>query len=61
MNYELNDKWSLYLQYKDLGTTYSTNLEKLIETIEKIKAKDINIIKIINARGIYCSICILDS
>jgi hypothetical protein len=31
MNYELNDKWSLYLQYKDLGTTYSTNLEKLID------------------------------
>jgi len=31
MNYELANKWSLYLQYKDLGDNYSTNLEKLID------------------------------
>lgn len=36
MNYELADKWSLYLQYKDLGNNYGTNLEKLMD-IKDIK------------------------
>ena len=36
MEYTLNDKWILYLQYKDLGTNYNENLQKLIE-INNIK------------------------
>ena len=36
MNYELSDKWTLYLHYKDLGETYITNLEKLMD-IKDIK------------------------
>jgi hypothetical protein len=31
MNYELAEKWTLYIQYKDLGDTYAKNLEKLID------------------------------
>lgn len=31
MNFELSNKWTLYLQYKDLGDDYITNLEKLID------------------------------
>jgi hypothetical protein len=30
-NVELNDSWTLYLHYKDLGTCYNDNVEKLIE------------------------------
>tara|TARA_B100001778_G_scaffold312944_1_gene297037 strand:- start:66 stop:632 length:567 start_codon:yes stop_codon:yes gene_type:complete len=35
--HELSNKWNLYLQYKDLSTNYSGNVEKLIEinTIEE--------------------------
>jgi hypothetical protein len=32
--YPLNDKWTLYLHYKDLGTTYISNLEKLVDIID---------------------------
>ena len=31
MEYSLNDTWTLYLHYKDLGTNYNENLEKLME------------------------------
>ena len=36
MEYKFNDKWTLYLQYKDLGQNYNENLQKLIE-IDNIK------------------------
>ena len=35
MEYTLNDKWILYLQYKDLGTNYNENLQKLIEHVKQ--------------------------
>ena len=36
MNNELSEKWTLYLHYKDLGESYITNLEKLMD-IKDIK------------------------
>jgi hypothetical protein len=31
MSFELSQKWTLYLHYKDLGNSYITNLEKLMD------------------------------
>jgi len=31
MEYPLNDNWVLYLHYKDLGTLYNDNIEKLMD------------------------------
>ena len=31
MEYPLDDTWTLYLHYKDLGKLYNENVEKLME------------------------------